>query len=207
MYPGQAPTIRRNLFNIMVASDLSRPESLHFTANTVSMLVDRSYPTRIGFVPIVETEDGAKMARVFYYLTQNYGRLATIKFFRAVRKLYFRHSHSLIIRGQVLELQGEKEELDWSHVQAQFEALAASEEIQEGGEPMSFDALTSGSSEVFEERISKARAYARRLGIDNASSPKGHLFINGKYYVIDDVCSAVTSFQRAPTHRLSSRTF
>jgi UDP-glucose:glycoprotein glucosyltransferase len=83
MYPGQAPTIRRNLFNVMVVLDLSRPESLHFT---ISMLVDRSYPTRIGFVPIVETEDSMKMTRVFYYLTQNYGRLATIKFFRSVRE-------------------------------------------------------------------------------------------------------------------------
>ena len=60
MYPGQAPTIRRNLFNIMFVLDLSRPESLHFTANTVPMLIDRSYPTRIGFVPIVETEDGVQ---------------------------------------------------------------------------------------------------------------------------------------------------
>jgi hypothetical protein len=84
--------------------------------------------------------------------------------------------------------------LDWSNVRAQFEALTSSEEIQEGGEPISFDALVSGSSEVFEERISKARAYARRLGTDNASSHKGHLFINGKYYVIDDVRSAATIF-------------
>jgi UDP-glucose:glycoprotein glucosyltransferase len=50
------------------------------------MLIDRSYPTRIGFVPVVETEDGVKMARVFYYLTQNYGRLVTIRFFRGVRE-------------------------------------------------------------------------------------------------------------------------
>jgi hypothetical protein len=90
MYPGQAPTIRRNLFNVMVVLDLSRPESLYFTANTISMLVDRSYPTRIGFVPVVETEDGVKMARVFYYLTQSYGRLATIKFFRSVREVCVR---------------------------------------------------------------------------------------------------------------------
>ena len=86
-----------------------------------------------------------------------------------------------------MDLQGEKEELEWSHVQAQFEALTASEEIHEGSEPMSFDTVVSGSSEVFEERISKARAYARRLGTDNASSPKGHIFINGKYYEINDV--------------------
>jgi UDP-glucose:glycoprotein glucosyltransferase len=50
------------------------------------MLVDRSYPMRIGFIPIVETEDGVNMARVFYYLTQNYGRIATITFFHSVRE-------------------------------------------------------------------------------------------------------------------------
>jgi hypothetical protein len=86
MYPGQAPTIRCNLFNIMLVLDLCRPESLYFTANTISMLVDRSYPMRIGFIPIVETEDGVNMARVFYYLTQNYGRIATITFFHSVRE-------------------------------------------------------------------------------------------------------------------------
>ena len=86
MYPGQAPTVRRNLFNMMFILDLSRPESLHFAANTIPMLIDRSYPTRIGFVPVVETEDGMKMARIFYYLTQNYGRLPTIRFIRGVRE-------------------------------------------------------------------------------------------------------------------------
>jgi UDP-glucose:glycoprotein glucosyltransferase len=207
MYPGQAPTIRRILFNVMVVLDLSRPESLHFTANTISMLVDRSYPTRIDFAAIVETEDGVKMARVFYYLTQNYSRLATIKFFRSVSEPmcigYF--TYSLFLR-QVLDLQGEKDELDWSNIQAQFETLVSSEEIQEGGEPMSFDALGNGSSEVFEERINKARAYARRPGTDSASSLNGRLFINGKYYVIDDVRSPNSLFQRALTHFHSCRT-
>ncbi|KAF8266966.1 hypothetical protein EI94DRAFT_1802289 [Lactarius quietus] len=53
------------------------------------------------------------MASVFYYLTQTYGRVTTIRFFRAV-----------------VDLQGEREDLDWSHVRAQFEALAASDEIK-----------------------------------------------------------------------------
>ena len=35
------------------------------------MLIDRSYPARVGLVPVVETEDGAKIARVFYHLMQN----------------------------------------------------------------------------------------------------------------------------------------
>ena len=84
-------------------------------------------------------------------------------------------------------------ELDWSHVQAQFEALTASEEINEG-EAMSFDALVGGTSEILEARISKARAYAQRLGTDVASSSTGHTFINGKYFALDDVCSTTTFF-------------
>jgi hypothetical protein len=123
-------------------------------------------------------------------LTQNYSHLATIKFFCSVREPIYTgyYTYSLFSR-QVLYLQGEKEDLDldWSNVLAQFEALVSSEEIQEGSKAISFDTLTSGSSEVFEERISKARAYSRRLGTDNASSPNGHLFINGKYCAIDGV--------------------
>ena len=66
MYRGQAPTISRNLFNVMF---VLRSVTLHFT------------------VPIVETEDSAKMARVFYYLTQNYSCLPMIRFLCAVREL------------------------------------------------------------------------------------------------------------------------
>ncbi|KAH9024388.1 UDP-glucose:glycoprotein glucosyltransferase-domain-containing protein [Lactarius pseudohatsudake] len=80
-YPGQAPTIRRNMFNVVFVFDLSRSASLHFITNTISMLIDRSYPIRLGIVPIVETEEGTRMARVFYYLTENYGRGATMRFF------------------------------------------------------------------------------------------------------------------------------
>ncbi|KAH9162492.1 UDP-glucose:glycoprotein glucosyltransferase-domain-containing protein [Lactarius sanguifluus] len=169
-YPGQAPTVRRNMFNVVFVFDLSRSASLHFITNTISMLIDRSYPIRLGIVPIVETEEGARMARVFYYLMENYGRGATMRFFSAV-----------------LDLQDRGEpELDWSHVKAQFEVLTGSEEIKGGGEALSFDVLAGGTSEIFEARINKARAYAQRLGTDAASSPNGHTFINGKYYALDD---------------------
>ena len=76
--------------NVFDASDRAEGGDLAFwwndTANTISMLIDRSYLTRIGFVPVVETEDGMKMARVFCYLTQNYGPLPTILFIRGVRE-------------------------------------------------------------------------------------------------------------------------
>ncbi|KAF8257240.1 hypothetical protein EI94DRAFT_1342955 [Lactarius quietus] len=123
------------------------------------------------------------MASVFYYLTQTYGRVTTIRFFRAV-----------------VDLQGEREDLDWSHVRAQFEALAASDEIKVGeGKLMSFDALIGGTSEVFEGKISNARAYAHRLDTFTALSRNGHSLVfraRGRAFS----CYFV---QRAPTHRES----
>ena len=71
MYPGQAPTVCCNI-NIMFILDLSRKLALygeyHHDAHRPLL------PT------IVETEDGVKMARVFYYLVENYGRLLMIRF-------------------------------------------------------------------------------------------------------------------------------
>jgi UDP-glucose:glycoprotein glucosyltransferase len=91
LYPGQAPTIRRNMYNVVVVFDLSRPSSLRFITNTLSMLIDRLFPVRFGIVPIVETEDSVKMAKVFYYLVQNYGCRATMGFFGSVRTICFCH--------------------------------------------------------------------------------------------------------------------
>jgi UDP-glucose:glycoprotein glucosyltransferase len=52
------------------------------------MLIDRLFPVRFGIVPIVETEDSMKMAKVFCYLVQNYGRRAIMGFFGSVRTIW-----------------------------------------------------------------------------------------------------------------------
>jgi UDP-glucose:glycoprotein glucosyltransferase len=78
--------------------------------------------------------------------------------------------------------------MDWSHIQTEFEALVANEEITEGGEVMTFDSVVSGTTDEVETKLSKARTYAQRLDTTVTSSPEGHIFINGKYYVADDVC-------------------
>ena len=72
------------MYNVILVFDLARQSSLHFITNTLSMLIDRLYPVRFGIVPVVETEEGAKMAKVFYYLVQNYGHQKTMTFFSSV---------------------------------------------------------------------------------------------------------------------------
>ncbi|KAI0266194.1 UDP-glucose:glycoprotein glucosyltransferase-domain-containing protein [Gloeopeniophorella convolvens] len=170
MYPGQAPTVRLNLYNVVLVLDLARPTSLQFITETVSMVVNRAYPARFGIVPIVETEEGAKMAKIFYFLVQNYGRSKTMAFLNSVLN----------------SPEGPSLQLDWSHIQAVFETLIETHGPKEGGEAILFDVIIGNSPEEYEVRMSKAQAYAQRLGTTNAASPSGHTFINGKYYVLDD---------------------
>ena len=85
-------------------------------------------------------------------------------------------------------MSGAQERVNWLHVQAQFEALVASEETSGEEEAMSFERVLGSATEELETRFSKARTYAQRLGTTAASSPDGHIFINGKYHVANDVC-------------------
>ncbi len=78
--------------------------------------------------------------------------------------------------------------MDWLRVQARFEVLLVDEETSGEEEAMPFESVLSSATDELETRISKARMYAQRLGMTAASSPGGHIFINGKYHVANDVC-------------------
>ena len=85
-------------------------------------------------------------------------------------------------------LGGTKEQLDWSHIQTEFEALVADGGIVDGGEAIPFESVLGSATDDVEMKLLKARTYAERLGTTTSSSPEGHVFINGKYLVLDDVC-------------------
>jgi hypothetical protein len=58
------------------------------------MLIDpprAPYPVHFGLVPIVKTEEGVKMAKVFYYMVQNYGCQKSMRFFDSIRGTCFGH--------------------------------------------------------------------------------------------------------------------
>ena len=79
-------------------------------------------------------------------------------------------------------------QVDWHAVQTQFEELLASEETSGEEEVASFESVLGSATDELETKFSKARMYAQRLGTTAASSPDGHIFINGKYHVANDVC-------------------
>lgn len=68
--------------------------SINLVAGTVPTIVQRQFPFRFGVVPLVDTEDGARMARLFYYLIETYGDAPTTQFLRRVR--YFSSDISVV---------------------------------------------------------------------------------------------------------------
>ncbi|KAF7983169.1 hypothetical protein HWV62_23402 [Athelia sp. TMB] len=175
-YPGQFPSIKINLFNIIVVLDLSQYSSLQFIAGTIQSVVSRGYPWRFGFVPIVETEEGAKMARLFKYLIKKYGRGKTMTFLQNISSM------------QVpLQLLGPT--VDWSTVRTEFDTLVARE--LEGEEEITvtsapdFEAIITGK-DMPELALESIGAYNKRLGLTASSAPMGHTFVNGKHFNMDD---------------------
>jgi UDP-glucose:glycoprotein glucosyltransferase len=72
----------------------------HPACVSLQILYRRLFPVRFGIVPIVETEEGVKMVKVFYCLVQNYGRRTTMGFFNSVRSICFSHgSHLCYVRS------------------------------------------------------------------------------------------------------------
>ncbi len=94
LYPGQFPTVKYNLFNIVLAVDLSQASSIDFIGGTVNSLIRRGLPFRWGVAPLVETEDGARMARLFYYLLEVVGADDALGFLLSVSVKYALGVHS-----------------------------------------------------------------------------------------------------------------
>ncbi|PIL30079.1 hypothetical protein GSI_07656 [Ganoderma sinense ZZ0214-1] len=172
MYPGQFPTLKLNLFNVVLAVDLSQLSSVDFIATTVQMLISRGLPFRWGVAPIVETEDGSRMARLFYFLMENFGGDETLAFFLNISQ-----------RDEPME--SLKPTVDWALVRSAFKSLLerkAEDLAEDLGLETDLDKILEGTAGDLE----KQRAYALRLGTSLASAPQGHAFFNGKHFDLDD---------------------
>ena len=84
MYPGNLPTVRLNMLNVVFAFDLSQTRSFYFLATTVANLVNRNLPIRFGFVPLVETGESLQLYKVVSYLLKTYNPDVALKFMKMV---------------------------------------------------------------------------------------------------------------------------
>ena len=85
LHPGQFPSVALNLYNIVLAVDMSNRHTLIWIYEHVSNLIKRKFTFRWGIVPLVDTPEAAKAARLFQYVYNNYGREEVMDFVRSVR--------------------------------------------------------------------------------------------------------------------------
>lgn len=72
----------------MLAVDLSQMGTLNFVAGSVPTIIGRGFPFRFGVVPLLDTEESARMGRLFFYLNEVYGKDVTLDFLRRVGVLF-----------------------------------------------------------------------------------------------------------------------
>jgi UDP-glucose:glycoprotein glucosyltransferase len=76
-YPGQLPSIRKDIFNLIVPVDFTNPEDLSIVVEQLRGFIQRALPIRFGLVPLTPTQDAEEQAKVIYHLLESYG-LATL---------------------------------------------------------------------------------------------------------------------------------
>ncbi|KAJ7909648.1 glycosyltransferase family 24 protein [Mycena leptocephala] len=172
LYPGQFHNIKLNMFNVILVLDLSQPGSLSMITGPVASIISKNFPFRFGIVPITETEDGAKMARLFYHSVRNYGRKRTMSFLKTVA-------------GSFIGV-GAEQRIDWNAVKVEF-ATELLDEASATAEPAPLDFETVVAEEGPESlSLARGRTYVDRLGAGLAAFSKGHGFVNGKHLDMDD---------------------
>lgn len=69
MYPGAMPSIKANLFNVVLILDLSQIPALNLISGPMQNIINREFPLRFGLVPVAETQDGQNfsMSRPFIF--------------------------------------------------------------------------------------------------------------------------------------------
>ncbi|KXN87330.1 UDP-glucose:glycoprotein glucosyltransferase [Leucoagaricus sp. SymC.cos] len=189
MYPGMYPNVKHNLFNTILVMDLTQTSNVHLLATTVANIVNRGLPFRFGLVPMIDDEDSLKIAKLFYYMINTYGRRKTLAFL-----------------GELVDIQLSVEEqpkhIPFSTVETAYESFilnlnqddeADSQTDAESEKPTTHATLNAILESVNEEEqgaapVEKLRKYIERLGGSKkeSTSGRGHAFLNGRYLTLDE---------------------
>ncbi|KAF9733467.1 hypothetical protein PMIN03_005521 [Paraphaeosphaeria minitans] len=151
-YPGQLPSVRRDIHNAIVPVDFTAKDDVLMVIETVLGLIKRGIPIRWGLVPSTKTQGAADQAKVVYHLLDGYGLNTLTRY---------------------LDASLEAKKLDRPD-KAVFDATVKSATLRAEREALSFTDVL--SSQDVAQRVDAAQKYLARLAADGRSAP---IFING----------------------------
>lgn len=83
-YPGQLPQVARDIHNVIVPVDLNNINELDLVVNTLQTLIKRSFPIRIGLVPVSHGEESTIATKLAYHIFDTYGLGVLMNFYQDI---------------------------------------------------------------------------------------------------------------------------
>lgn len=146
-YPGQLPSVRRDIHNAILPIDFTDPEHVSNVIETVIGLIRRGIPLRWGLVPQASTPSAEQQAKVIYYLQHTYGLSSVTKY--------------LLKAMEAKQLA--------TPDKASFETAIKSATLRKDRETIEFEDIL--ASEALGERVVKAKHYLERLAMNGPNAP------------------------------------
>ncbi|KAL9000818.1 MAG: hypothetical protein Q9169_000572, partial [Polycauliona sp. 2 TL-2023] len=82
-FPGQLPTLRRNVHSAVIPLDLADMKDVQLLVESIQTFVKRKVPIRFGIVPTLTTAASQDQARLVYHLLDTYGLGAVLTYLEA----------------------------------------------------------------------------------------------------------------------------
>ncbi|KAF2272120.1 UDP-glucose:glyco protein glucosyltransferase precursor [Westerdykella ornata] len=151
-FPGQLPSVRRDVHNVIIPVDFSSKEDVISITQTLQTMVKRRVPIRWGLVPKTTSTGAAEQAKVVYHLLETYGLSAVMRY---------------------LEASNENKKVSMPD-KSTFDAAVQDAKLRNEREALSLaDAL---KAEDVNELLASAKQYLSRLAADGPDAP---MFVNG----------------------------
>uniref|UniRef100_A0A093V9S4 UDP-glucose:glycoprotein glucosyltransferase n=1 Tax=Talaromyces marneffei PM1 TaxID=1077442 RepID=A0A093V9S4_TALMA len=146
-YPGQFPSVGRDIQNVVVPIDLANVDDVQFVAKYLYAFIKRLIPVRFGLVLTANTEESKAQAKIAHYLHQAYGLASLL---------------------QYLEASLASEKVSHAH-KPSFEAAIAERSLRPDQESLSFEEIL--QSEALDATVANTEKYLKRLALKGPSPP------------------------------------
>lgn len=151
-FPGQLPSIRRNVHNAVIPIDLTDIKDVQLLVESLQTFVKRKVPIRFGIVPTLATPASQEQAKVVYHLLDTYGLSVALTYLEAC-------------------LQSKR--ITGIH-KGNFESAIRDRKVRRERNVLSLQAVL--DEPELHSRIDAGKKYLGRLGASSKAPP---LFING----------------------------
>ncbi|KAF2802028.1 uncharacterized protein BDZ99DRAFT_552384 [Mytilinidion resinicola] len=158
-YPGQLPSVRRDIHNAIVPTDFSNGKDVAMVVDTIQSLIKRTFPIRWGLVPATNSPGAIAQAKVVCHLHQSYGLSAVMVYLQASA------NHNKLS----------------SPDKATFESTIKHHKLRKDHELLQLEQVL--DSDQAEPRLASASQYLARLA---SNGPNPALFFNGVPIIRND---------------------